>query len=114
MSAAPYIDQAWLAWKETFYSVIDQQVPSRMAGQSQPKLPWMNNKLKELIKQKHSAWKTYKHLPTTSNLSTFRSLQNKVTSALRIAEERYLQALHSDIHVPTRCSSVKNFWSYIK
>jgi len=74
----------------------------------------MSIKLKELIRQKHSAWKTYKHRPTTSNLSTFRSLRSKVTSALRTAEKRYLQALHSDIHVLNRCSSVKNFWSYIK
>ena len=85
-----------------------------MIGKARPKLPWLDGKLRDLIKQKHSAWKACKRFPSPSNNTAFRTIRNQVTSALRSAEKRYLQSLHRDMRLANRCNSAKGFWSYVK
>ena len=78
-------------------------------------LPWIDGKLKELIKQKHSAWNAYKRLLSSeSHGSAFRILRNKVTSSLRSAEKQYVLSLHRDMRLLNRSQSVKRFWTYVK
>ena len=87
---------------------------SIMIGKARPKLPWLDGKLRDLIKLKHSAWKACKRFPSPSNNTAFRTIRNQVTSALRSAEKRYLQSLHRDMRLANRCNSAKGFWSYVK
>ena len=57
VSTASDINQAWTAWKNIFMSVIDKEVPSHLANpSSRVAHPWIDAKLKALIKQKRSAW----------------------------------------------------------
>ena len=114
VSTAPDVDQAWTAWKQLFMSVITENVPSKVVGKARPRLPWIDKKLKELIRQKHIAWKALKRVPSAANLSFFREVRNKVTSALRRAENQYLQSLHRDIRLANSTSSTQRFWSYVK
>ena len=115
VSAATDIDHAWAAWKELFLSVVTKEVPTRMVGKPRAKLPWIDSKLRELIKQKHAAWRACKRFPTSDcHRSAFQCVRNKVTSALRSAEKRYLQLLHCDMRLTKHCDSAKHFWSYIK
>ena len=94
---------------------MEKEIPSKLVGRPQPKLPWLDAKLKDLIKQKHAAWSACKRFPSSAaNLCAFRSIRNKVTSALRAAEKQYLQSLHRDMRLVNRCDSVKSFWAYIK
>ena len=88
--------------------------PPRLCCQPVSKLPWMDSKLKDLIKQKHRAWNAYKRLPSSDLRRAFCALRNKVTSALRSAEKQFLLSLHRESRLPNRCDSVKRFWSYVK
>ena len=55
VAAAENIDQAWTTWKDLFMSVVTQEVPTRIVGKPKPKLPWIDGKLRKLIREKHSA-----------------------------------------------------------
>ena len=100
VSTASDINQAWAAWKSIFMSVIDKEVPSHLANpSSRVAHPWIDAKLKALIKQKRSAWQAFKRYPSPAHQSAFRVIRNKVTSALRSAEKQYLLSLHRDIRV---------------
>ena len=114
VSNAPDIDQAWTAWKVLFPSVINKNAPSKTIYHHWSKLPWMDSKLKDLIKQKHRAWNTYKSFPLSDLRRAFCALRNKVTSALCSAEKQFLLSLHRGSRLPNRCDSVKRFWSYVK
>ena len=115
VSTAPDVDQAWLAWKDLFMSVVNKEVPSKMVRKPRPKLPWLDVKLRELINQKHAAWSACKRFSSSAtHLNAFRSLQNQVTFALRSAEKRCFQSLHRDMRLVNSCGYVKRFWSYLK
>ena len=60
--------------------------------------------LKMLIRQKHLAWKEYKRSHSLECLTSFRSIRNKVTTSLHLAEKRYFLPLH-------RCSKVTKLYS---
>ena len=101
--------------KNLFMSVIDREVPSKIANpKSRVQQPWITAKLKDLIKQKHSAWRAFKRFPSALHQSAFRSIRNKVCSALRSAEKQYLLSLHRDIRLLNSRLSVKRFWKYVK
>ena len=76
--------------------------------------PWLDSKLKDMIKQKRATWKAFKRFRSVDYLSAFRAMRNKVCSTLRTAEKQYLLSLHRDIRTVNRSDSVNTFWSYIK
>ena len=115
VSTASDINKAWAVWKNLFMSVIDREVPSKIANpKSRVQQPWITAKLKDLIKQKHSAWRAFKRFPSALHQSAFRSIRNKVCSALWSAEKQCLLPLHRDIRLLNSRLSVKRFWKYIK
>ena len=96
-------------------SVIDREVPSHLANpSSRAGHPWIDARLKSLIKQKRSAWQAFKRYPSAAHQSAFRAIRNQVTSALRSAEKQYLLSLHRDIRLLNCRTSVRGFWRYIK
>ena len=114
ISKAHSIDRAWNAWKSLFFSVVDQHIPTKMVGEPKNKPPWLDKPLKMLIRQKHLAWKEYKESHSLECLTSFRSIRNKVTTSLRLAEKRYFLALHRDTRNNHSPSSVRHFWKHIK
>ena len=114
VSDAPDVDEAGSSWKKLFLSVVERKIPTRSISNSRRNnLPWIDCKLREVIKQKHIAWKAYKCLPSPDHRA-FCIRRNKATSALRSAEKRFLQSLHRESSLPNNCDSVKRFWTYVK
>ena len=109
VSTATNIDPAWDAWKDLFFSVVSKEVPSRFVSHSRHKLPWMNAKLRELIRQKHGAWNAWKRSSNPLHLSAFKNLHNKVNSALRAVEKQFLRTLHREMNILHHSDSIKSF-----
>ena len=114
VSTARDVDQAWEAWRELFMSVITKEVLSMIVSGVRHTLPWLDSKLKDMIKQKRATWKAFKRFRSVYYLSAFRAIRNKACSALLTAEKQYLLSLHRDIRTVNRSDSVNTSWSYIK
>ena len=96
-------------------SVVNKEVPSKVANPSSRLCqPWITAKLKNLINQKHAAWRAFKRFPSDVHQSAFRAIRNQVSSALRSAEKQYLLSLNRDSRLLNCRLSVKRFRKYIK
>ena len=100
-----------------FFSVVDQHIPTKMVGKQKKKTSLVRQTLKNANQAKTSsleAFKEYKRSRTLECLTSFRSIRNKVTTSLRLAEKQYFLTLHRDARNNNSPSSVRHFWKHIK
>ena len=79
VSSSMDVNTAWSAWKSSFFSVVDQSVPSKCVHNVRPKNPWVTTMIERLIKDKCSAYRAFKRDKSSSSRAVFNQLRNRVT-----------------------------------
>ena len=70
------------------------------------KIPWVDHKVKNALRQKHKAYNKARKNDTTENWESFRSLRKHVNRLTRSNYRKYISDTYAE--------SSKKFWSFIK
>ena len=114
VSSSMDVNTAWSAWKSSFFSVVDQSVPSKCVHHVRPKNPWVTPMIERLIKDKCSAYRAVKRDKSSSSRAVFNQLRNRVTHLLRISARAHASALHRQLRLTPSSYSSSSFWQHMK
>ena len=102
------IDDYWEAWKDKIFSVLDDNVPSRVVPRKQ-RLPWIDSSIRRMLRKQNQLHKRYKHAKSEDAKSAHLLFRKHVNKALRKAERDYVKNM---------CETLKNnskpFWNFVR
>ena len=102
------IDDYWEAWKDKIFSVLDDNVPSRIVPRKQ-RLPWIDSSIRRMLRKQNQLHKRYKHAKSDDAKSAYLLFRKHVNKALRKAERDYVKNM---------CETLKNnskpFWNFVR
>jgi hypothetical protein len=101
------IDVMWNHFKKTIMTTVENHVPSRLRRNSND-LPWMNRKLKRLIRLKK---RLHQRAKKTKNWTKYRFVQKQCRREFRKAEQMYI---NNTIEAGFQQNDTKPFWRYVK
>ena len=99
----------WKSFKSKIHSIMAERVPSKMT-QSRYTHPWMNRKIRLLIRRKQRAHRKARRTDKKRDKDRYKRLQSEVQLQIRKSHKGYLQEVVSDSYK----GNPKKFWSYIK
>ena len=101
------INTAWLNFKRTYISVVNQCVPLlKFRGKTNP--PWISKKLVSQIKQKRLLWRRYKVDGSSSCYDDFKSAEKLLKKQIRKAKLSFEKSLAANSK-----QNPKAFYAYI-
>ena len=86
---------------------MDKNIPTRLSS-LRPSLPWVNRKIKKMLRRKQRLYKQAKKNNTWSN---YRHYQREIKRTIRKAEYNYINTM---IEEGLKNNDSKPFWRYIK
>ena len=98
----------WGDFKSTIHRIIEERVPTKLT-QARLSIPWMNTKIRRLIKRKQRAHKKARRTGLKRDKDRYKRLQQEAQWETRRAHRQYMQEVSSEY-----TESPKRFWSYIK
>ena len=103
------INTAWEQWKQVFFAVVDDIVPSRYVSSSKHKLPWINSYHKRLIRKQNRLHRKVKQNNTEFVKKKYITHRKMVKIELRKAELGYINNMCDNVD-----RNPKQFWNYLK
>ena len=110
LNATSTMDDKWTVFKNIYYENLKKHVPNRRVSKGKQKwLVPLDAKLREKIKEKHKAWRTYMRDKTKENHTVYTRCRNYVRSETRKVKSNYEKSIAMEAkHNP------KKFWRYVK
>ena len=71
LSPSCTVNEAWSAWKISFFDIINKHVPSKLVASPRPQVPWMTDSLRRSIKEKRAAFQRFKQCPSDAFVLLF-------------------------------------------
>ena len=105
---ADNVDEMWSLWFGAITSVIDHCVPKFVVRNSNEP-PWFDAEMRHLMNCKKTAWRRAKQLNSETAWARFRTLRNRVKSALKTKYAAFIESLES-----TCKQNPKRFWTFFK
>ena len=99
------VEELWEDFCTRIMKTQEENIPSRMVSPGK-KIPWVDHKVKNALRQKHKAYNKARKNDTTENWESFRSLRKHVNRLTRSNYRKYIR--------DTCAESSKNFWSFMK
>jgi len=81
-------DNIWQTFKRTLCSSLDENIPSKTI-KSNNNLPWINHKIRKMIKRKQ---RLYNHTKKTKKWNNYRQCQTECKKQMRKAEWDYINS----------------------
>ena len=103
------MNETWEQFKETLQTMMNKYIPQRMMRQN-CKLPWINTKIRRLIRRRKRARAKAKKTKVKANWDRYITLDKQLKTELREAQTQYLTEMFSGD--TNRLN--KKTWSYIK
>ena len=103
------MNETWEQFKETLQTMMNKYIPQRMMRQN-CKLPWINTKIRRLIRRRKRARAKAKKTKVKANWDRYITLDKQLKTELREAQTQYLTEMFSGD--TNRLN--KKAWSYIK
>ena len=101
------VKELWALFKSNLIQLLNKHIPSKTVSlKNNP--PWLNRKLKRLLKKKA---RLHKQAKKTGNFSNFRFAQKQCRKAYKKAESDYM---NSKILDGLQNNNTKPFWTYVK
>ena len=100
-------DNIWQTFKRKLFSSLDENIPSKTI-KSNNNLPWINYKIRKMIKRKQ---RLYNHAKKTKKWNNYKQCQKECKKQTRKAEWDYI---NSTINEGLQSNNSKAFWKYIK
>lgn len=101
------INDVWEKFKTSIINSMDKNIPSFQTN-SKSKTPWINGKIKKMLRKKQ---RLYSKAKRTKNWSNYKHQQKITKSEIRKAEYNYVNNI---IEEGLRKNDSKPFWRYIK
>ncbi|CAB3388739.1 Hypothetical predicted protein [Cloeon dipterum] len=87
------LNDAWTAWKTALVSCVSECVPSRKSRPKRRLLPWLDKKLKKMIKIKDELFAKWQVEKTLESRNLFETARRASQGAVRLAKDRWFWAL---------------------
>ena len=101
------VEPIWNVFKAELFKLLDAHIPSKTFKQRHS-LPWMNRKLKKLVRRKH---RLHRQARKTNQWNNYRSFQKECKREFRRAEWDFT---NKTIEEGLAQNNSKPFWRYIK
>jgi hypothetical protein len=98
------VDSLWTMFKEKLLNTMDTYIPSKTVN-SQKKAPWINNRVKRLLKRKQRAYNKAKKSTSQTDWDSFREIRKNSHKVSRAAHRNYIRKFCLE--------SKKQFWSFV-
>ena len=99
------VEVLWCEFKDELLSTMDKFIPSKIVNR-QNKPPWINNKVKNKLKQKQRAYNRARKSNSTEDWNSFREKRKDTHKVLRASHRRYIRDFCME--------SKKQFLSFVK
>ena len=86
------IDQAWLIWKDTFLSIMNECIP-RAILPNRVNRPWLTKDLLQAMRKRNSL---YKQAKVTGRFDEYKRHRNMLVGRLRFAKKSYFCRINAD------------------
>ena len=90
------VDDVWDAWKILFFQAVERNIPSKQL-KPQRNAPWLNAKLRKLIRKKGRLWKQAKSSGDPTKWVKYKRLSNIVKDQLNKAYWNYVNDLTASL-----------------
>jgi len=108
--AGKNVEEMWSIFKDRLLATCLTNIPCRSAAkQKSKKSNWMTKATIKLIRKREEAWRKYKSVCSTQNYSVYKSIRNKVTTAIRNDKEKFQLRL-----VRSFKANPKRFYGYVR
>ena len=110
----PSTEALWQSLKEGILSGIETFIQHKRT-KSKDSCPWIDHKLKTLLRRKNRAYKKSKATGRTTDEQRFQDLKRTAQKELRQAYWQYIEGIVTPQEEdPSIYSSLKRFWTYVK
>ena len=93
---------------DNLLNIAEECIPTKNVTIRPCDLPWLNNNIRKLMRQRNRLYKRYKKQKTSALFDEFKQLRNKVTSNLRKAKQEYIRSLANKLK--TSNLSLQDYW----
>ena len=97
---------------DNLLNIAEECIPTKNVTIRPCDLPWLNNNIRKLMRQRNRLYKRYKKQKTSALFDEFKQLRNKVTSNLRKAKQEYIRSLANKLK--TSNLSLQDYWRTLK
>ena len=97
---------------DNLLNIAEECIPTKNVTIRPCDLPWLNNNIRKLMRQRNRLYKRYKKKKTSALFDKFKQLRNKVTSNLRKAKQEYIRSLAYKLK--TSNLSLQDYWRTLK
>ena len=97
---------------DNLLNIAEECIPTKDVTIRPCDLPWLNNNIRKLMRQRNRLYKKYKKQKTSALFDEFKQLRNKVTSNLRKAKQEYIRSLANKLK--TSNLSLQDYWRTLK
>jgi len=101
------VEAMWMHFKSSLTAAIERHIPSCLR-RSNYRAPWINRKVKKLLRQKK---RLFAQAKKTGNWTNFRFIQKECRRKIRQAEWNHINTVIED---GLKENNVKPFWRYVK
>ena len=108
--AGKNVEEMWYSFKDRLLASCSTNIPCKSAvKQKSKKSNWMTKATLKLIRKREEAWRKYKNVCSTHNYAEYKSIRNKVTTAIRSDKEKFQLRL-----VKSFKANPKRFYGYVR
>ena len=102
------VESSWQEFEDILGKLMKKHIPHKGRKPTKKRQPWINQEVKEAIKTKNKAWKTYKQNKTDDNWTYFTKIKNNTNRIIKQAKTTYESHLANEIK-----TNPKQFWNYV-
>ena len=85
------IDQLWNLFKTEVTNIMDNHIPTKMINNSKRKQPWINKKIKSLIRKRNKMFKSMKQHPNSKTTQKYKEIKHQIQRETRNAYWNYIE-----------------------
>jgi hypothetical protein len=99
-------------WTNAFLDLCKENIPNREIRVRPKDLPWMNNKIKHLIRDRNRWYKKLRRTKSPNDEVTWKNKAREVRAEINLSRLRYRENLKKTLNDP--CLAPKKYWSLVK
>ena len=101
------IERSWQTFQDRVNALTKRNVPEK-GKQRNKKQPWVDKEVREALREKNRAWKSYRANKTTELWQSFTKVRNRTNRIIRSKKATYENDLAQEIK-----RNPKKFWRYL-
>ena len=103
------VEEMWTLFKDNLQALCSSHIPCRNVNNRKRQKTWMTKATKKLLKNREEAWKKYRNVCSTLNYEYYKSVRNKVSTAIRGDKASFQLQL-----VKSFRGNPKRFYGYVR